>query len=342
MRWKSYKLIAIVLLVSNILFSLPAYAKSDNSNLLYDFEDIEKITVNPINIGGYVPYDYTTTDSKEIEYISYILNSFDAHTLETSSFLLYGKYYSISLYNKNNEISHITITIYDIAPNEAYIDYVGENLHYKIKREELDTFLSFIHGLRENEINLSDYNAPDYSFTWKYPEIETAIEKGIFPAIHRLGYSEKISRLEVCQLVLNLIKLNRNDEHPDDIEIMKNPFLDSIYLFGVKEIYALGIIEGKSKNKFFPYDNITREEFAKILSKTYHVINCDPKEVSGKNTYIDSSEIADWAEEYVDEMTALGVFQGSDSGYFDPKSEITKEEVVITLLRLSESITQGK
>lgn len=53
---------------------------------------------------------------------------------------------------------------------------------------------------------------------------------------------------------------------------VKNPFSDTADE-SVISLYNYAIINGKNENEFYPYDYITREEFAKILSGTYNKLN---------------------------------------------------------------------
>lgn len=89
---------------------------------------------------------------------------------------------------------------------------------------------------------------------------------------------------------------------------------------------------------FCPYDLITREEFAKILSNTYTFIKNETVLDSNKILYKDQNKISDWAMESVSKMTSLGMFKGNENDEFEPQNSITKEEVIVTILRLSNII----
>ena len=96
----------------------------------------------------------------------------------------------------------------------------------------------------------------------------------------------------------------------------------------------LGIVDGRGDGNFYPYDYITREEFAKILFKTYETLY-GKMELMGVMNYKDSDSIADWARESVSLMTDLGLFNGNENNEFMPKENITKEQVISILVRLS-------
>ena len=87
-------------------------------------------------------------------------------------------------------------------------------------------------------------------------------------------------------------------------------------------------------NEFCPYDFITKEELAKLLSNTYHLISKNISSETVKLLYKDEGNISDWAVEYVSNMTDAGIFIGNENGEFEPQKNISKEEVVVVLNRL--------
>ena len=99
-------------------------------------------------------------------------------------------------------------------------------------------------------------------------------------------------------------------------------------------LYNAGIIDGKTDTEFCPYDFITREELAKVLSNMYALAGGEKAEQTYEVAYADSNEISGWAIEYVNKMSALEILKGDEKGKFNPKSNTTKEQVIITLLRM--------
>jgi hypothetical protein len=102
----------------------------------------------------------------------------------------------------------------------------------------------------------------------------------------------------------------------------------------VKELYAKNIIRGKSETEFAPCDYITREEFSVILVETYKQLSENDTLVSSALQYKDKTQISDWALGSVTNVTSLGLMKGDKNENFNPKGNITKEEVIVTLLQL--------
>ena len=160
---------------------------------------------------------------------------------------------------------------------------------------------------------------------WAKQYIEQAINNNIVPKVNQINYTGNISRQEVCQLIYNYIY----DEYPK--ESLNNYILDPM----IEALYDLGIINGKTNSEFAPYDYITREEFAKILSRTYSYLYKDNVQNSDL-TYLDKDSISSYAVDDVKKVTQLSLMNGNENNEFEPQKTITKEEVIVTLLRMSE------
>ncbi len=172
---------------------------------------------------------------------------------------------------------------------------------------------------------------PDCS-SWAASDIENAVSQKILPQDMQSGYTKLIDRADFCRIAYNMLDISgkaenvNNGTHFDDISM--------------KEIYMLsgmGIINGKGENKFAPNDNITREEAAAILSRMVSYLKLNLPEQSGSN-YSDDGEISDWAKENVYDVKKLGVMQGVDGNKFDPKSGYTKEQAIVTIMRVMKNI----
>lgn len=96
---------------------------------------------------------------------------------------------------------------------------------------------------------------------------------------------------------------------------------------------ALGIVNGYGNGSFGPENSITRQEAAAILARTAQVLGLpqDGADISG---FIDLSQIGEWARDSVAVCKALGVMQGTSDTTFDPRSPYTREQCVVTILRL--------
>lgn len=293
--------------------------------------DSDKITSIEFTAGGgpswYPPeiyaqyhFDYKATAKNEIDYICHALNSF--------KFKLTGHW------GFTMDATDYTVRITDVDGNETYWFFDSKWLTYDNKSYEADyedfaIFSKYIYGIKKGALTLAE-DITEVS-DWAEKDINTAISEGLLPELYRTNYFGNISRIETCQLLNNLLaQKNVNQERNYTITF---PFKD-IYDSSISLLYQSGIINGKSETEFCPFDLLTREEFAKILSRAMEALELD-RDASLHN-YADMSDISDWAAEDVNIVTNAGLMQGKDDGKFNPQDTLTKEEMIVTLLRLSQ------
>ena len=72
------------------------------------------------------------------------------------------------------------------------------------------------------------------------------------------------------------------------------------------------------------------------MLNTYNVLSKSDSYDLLQLQYNDKEQISDWAIESVEAVTALGLMQGDENGSFKPKDNITKEQVIVTLLKLND------
>ena len=149
-----------------------------------------------------------------------------------------------------------------------------------------------------------------------------------------INYDKNITRIEFCQLADNFLSITGMQS--DSEKFVSPPFPDAADV-GITSLWNKGIINGKSETEFCPYDYITREEAAKILSGLCDAAGIEMNGGTGVD-YADKDEISDWAVDYVEDMTAIGVFNGDDENKFNPQDNITKEELISILVRLNDNV----
>ena len=115
----------------------------------------------------------------------------------------------------------------------------------------------------------------------------------------------------------------------------------------ITDAQVLGIVNGKSADRFNPYDYLTRQEAAKIMLMAL-VNSVNSREYRGgasldfnyhKAEYNDYEEVSTWAKPYVDMMYMLEIFKGDENGNFNPKDNISYAEAhKIVYLYIAEKI----
>ncbi|MRN55260.1 S-layer homology domain-containing protein [Paenibacillus monticola] len=89
----------------------------------------------------------------------------------------------------------------------------------------------------------------------------------------------------------------------------------------------LGVIQGYGDKSFKPDSNITRAEFATILTKVFYM-DAGPKSVNLEDLG------THWAKAAIEKLASLGVLSGYGDGTFKPDRTISREEMIVIISRI--------
>lgn len=315
------KLIAIGMVIMCVIFC-SASASPVGIEKREKYDNVAKISImatGPFR-SDHEKYDYSTSEKNEIAYILNYINNFHLED-DGENIIVYDvSSFSVKIHMLDGSVRECSFYY------GRFDDESGKQ--YAIDPDEYNRFLEFIHALKTKKIILEN----EVTFKpseWAKRSIGKAVELELIPGESQINYKGKITRLEVCRLIDNLLSKLTIEDHG----ITGSPFSDTTDKSVIK-LYDYGIVNGKNESKFAPYDYITREELAKVLSNTYYLIN--EKVQSDKSTYeyADQKEISSWAYEYVGNMHSLNIMVGNPQNEFRPKDNVTKEETIITLLRI--------
>ena len=313
--------IMLIFILIFIAFEDYTIIKANANEIIFDQNDICSIQVQSQSpmVSEHKAYNFTTMKFNEILYIAHFFNSLEVVEGEVAV-PSDGKSFLIAIKYENGSSFYFSMCQSGLI--------INENLKYNISTQAYNRFLNFIYALKTEKIILDDEVTFEPS-EWAKEYVEEAIESGLVPSFNQINYKGKINRLEVCQLIDNLL----NQQNFTKPELTENPFSDTTDK-SVIRLYHLGIIDGKNVSEFAPYDYVTREELAKILSNTYYLINPKVQPDNCTHEYADQEEISYWALNYVGDMYSLNIMIGNPENEFKPHTNVTKEELIITLLRI--------
>ncbi len=125
-----------------------------------------------------------------------------------------------------------------------------------------------------------------------------------------------------------------NSETENSGVIQVNPF-DDLKGFewaesSIVNLFKKGVVSGKAERSFCPQDNITREEFAKLVAAA---VNINVK--SNAVPFEDVSE-GDWFYEYVSTLYSAGIINGVNETMFGTGTKITRQDAVVMIDRVME------
>lgn len=94
---------------------------------------------------------------------------------------------------------------------------------------------------------------------------------------------------------------------------------------------TIGLVQGTGKGGFSPGRPVKREEVAVILSRFMKLTGSEQPVM--EKIFKDEGKISSWAKDDVAFVSGLGLMKGDTKGKFHPKSNLTRQEGVILVLR---------
>ena len=122
---------------------------------------------------------------------------------------------------------------------------------------------------------------------------------------------------------------NSEDYHIDKYKYADDAKIASWAKDAVYELYDRKIMVGNN-DKFNPTNSITRQEIAVAVKNAIDNCKLDFQNVGDTKKYADDSKIASWAKDEVYFLKLKGLMVGSN-GQFNPKNNITRQEVAVLL-----------
>jgi hypothetical protein len=174
--------------------------------------------------------------------------------------------------------------------------------------------------------------------SWAKSYIQQAYELGLVNAGSiSSNYTSNITRAEFCVLADNLYKQltgdTRNMSTGEDFTDVKNSTgISSSELLAIRNMTYHGVINGYGDGNFGPWDKLTREQAAVMLSRLASAIGKTmPTASSIPFTDVTSST---WSVNYIKQVYAAGVMNGETSTRFGLKNYYTAEQAIVTMVRL--------
>lgn len=197
--------------------------------------------------------------------------------------------------------------------------------------------------------------------SWAREGLTTAYNAGLIPEGLREGYTQTATRAEFCALAVALY------EKATGLELFQGRpiFSDTTDPDVLKMVY-IGVVTGVGDDRFDPDGKLTREQAATMLSRLASAagirlavqdtsatenesvtvtVQAAQTEVSASETvgsrpaaasptFADNGDISSWAFEAVGLVQGSGIMGGVGDNRFDPQGEYTREQSILTMLRL--------
>ena len=174
--------------------------------------------------------------------------------------------------------------------------------------------------------------APDPPSSWAVGQVNAAIAANLVPQSLQSKYTQATTRAEFCALAVALF------ETVTDHVITERTTFNDTNDINIQKMGGLGVVTGIGGGAFSPNAELTREQAAVILVR---LIESMGKQLPLRaSTFSDISQISEWAIDHVGKIQAVGVMGGIGNNVFAPKDTYTREQSIITIMRVYDFINK--
>lgn len=163
-------------------------------------------------------------------------------------------------------------------------------------------------------------------------DINALASKLIFQGTSATTFSPKsnLTRAEFTAILVRALGL-RTDATVSFSDVSAS----SWYASDVAAAYKAGLILGVGKGKFAPTASVSRQEMAAILDRAVKLAGIELKASNpGFTPYSDNAQIASYAKDSVQTLTAAGILSSASGTSFSPKAPATREDIATALHQL--------
>jgi len=331
--------ICIITITSNVFTCSAEEIKDANYyHLNLESENIKSIKIDcnlygngrPMIADSKMDFDYLINDKNELLYVIHYLNSFNLIDI--------ANFGACDVPIVNVDVTRTDGTIAEMGFIDGYFYKRNDNPNskklyrdYKTDYKEYQQFIDLVYALKTKKIKF-DGDVTFKPSDWAKSYMDEAIKDNLVPQKYQINYTGKINRYDFCQLIYNYLE-KENLINTDTVK-EKSPFTDTDDS-NILALFKNQIIKGKSSSEFCPYDNITREELAVILNNVYKYMKKGTQNtLDCQVIYKDKDDFASWSKDCINQVSSLKLMQGNENNEFMPKNNTTKQEAIITILKL--------
>jgi len=160
---------------------------------------------------------------------------------------------------------------------------------------------------------------------WAKDDLNTANGEGLVPANLQSSYTQEATCAEFAALAVTLYEIFRG-------KITGRVAFNDTSDINIQKAAAIGVVNGVGNNNFDPNGGLTREQAATMLARLANAVG-KPLPLS-VTTFSDNASASFWAFEAIGQMQSTGIMGGVGNNQFPPAGAYTREQSIITTLRL--------
>ena len=161
---------------------------------------------------------------------------------------------------------------------------------------------------------------------WAVDQINEAVANNLVPKSLQEKYTQATTRAEFCALAVAMYESVTGKEITE-----RSTFSDTTDI-NVEKAAAIGVVAGVGNNKFDPNSQLTREQAAVMIARLAAAV--EKPLANAASTFADNDKISTWATAQVGQIQAAGIMGGIGENTFAPKQAYTREQSIVTILRL--------
>ena len=165
---------------------------------------------------------------------------------------------------------------------------------------------------------------------WAAEPVNSAISLGVVPETLQEKYTQAATRAEFCALAGGLY------ETADGGEITQRATFTDTTDENVEKMAALGVVNGMGDGTFNPDRALTRQEAATMLARLAEAMG--KPLITQASTFADTDTISSWARTAVGQVQATNIMNGMGNNLFAPHGEYTREQSIVTIMRLYDAV----
>lgn len=194
-------------------------------------------------------------------------------------------------------------------------------------------------SVNDNNMNTSLF-ADTASVPWAEAAISTLFKKGVVTGKEsNLFYPlDNVKREECVAMLMRAFQFNITGATPTFTDMVKGEWYEDV----IKSAYNAGVVSGESDEIFGIGKNVTRQDMAVMIYNALTVAEIDIPTTADKVNYIDSANIADYAEAAVSYLQQRGIIQGYDDNSFGPRRTANRAELSVMIYRILPYLELGK
>jgi len=178
--------------------------------------------------------------------------------------------------------------------------------------------------------------ASDGPSSWAEEQVNAAIAENLVPLNLQSNFTQAITRAEFSALAVRLYETVKG-------EITGRTTFSDTNDPNVEKMAYMGVVQGVGNNRFNPNASLTRQEAAVMLSRLSDVLDHPFPWTRPRNidAFVDMGDVSSWATEGVTRAQAAGVMGGVGDNYFAPNLPYTREQSIITMMRMLDIINEA-